>query len=108
MKASYDHEPLKLEAVGNGSFCFRWNIQKTTVEGNDIWTCDETIAWKKTKDEITRCAIREIVSPDKEMKLINDFNAANAEILPASSKQPYLDYIAQRDILKADIDNYFS
>ena len=32
MRVSYDHEPSTLEAVGDGSFRYRFNIEENTVE----------------------------------------------------------------------------
>ena len=54
MRVSYDHEPSTLEAVGDGSFRYRFNIEEQTseihAEGTDepvstrtSWKCDEVI-----------------------------------------------------------------
>ena len=45
MIAFYDNQPTKLEAVGNGSYVYRFNIQKVekpaTVEPSELASDDE-------------------------------------------------------------------
>ncbi len=112
-KVQYDHQPPKLEAVGNGSYLYRWGIEKVSRKNEDgsstdSWGCYEVIAWKKERREITTAVINALRgSADYEAKLINDFNAVVAGLLDASYKQPYLDYIQKRNKLKAEITNYF-
>lgn len=54
--ANYDAKPSKLEAVGNGSYLYRFNIEENTVEhfseGTDeavetrsYWECEEVTVW---------------------------------------------------------------
>ena len=113
-KVNYDHKPPKLEAVGNGSYLYRWDIKqisKIDENGDEYisWECYEILSWKKDKKEITRAAINLLRgNADYEAKLINDYNAAIAGILDINFKQPYLNYIAAREALKDDINNYFS
>ena len=38
--AFYDNKPSKLEAVGNGSYLYRWNIQEVKPESGEK-TSDE-------------------------------------------------------------------
>ncbi len=112
-KVQYDNKPPKLEAVGNGSFLYRWDIQeveKTNEDGTKttLWECYEALSWKKDRAEVTRAAINVLRGDaDYEAKLINDYNAAVAGVIDASYKQPYLDYIAARDDLKTEIKSYF-
>ena len=46
--AYYDHEPSVFEAVGNGNYLYRWDIQEETVEREEggeptvQWSCKET------------------------------------------------------------------
>lgn len=114
MKAQYDHQPAKLEAVGNGSFLWRWNIQPTektdpqTEEVTIGWECDEVVIWNEpTTAKIKKAVINETWGTNVEAKLINDYNAVNEGLLPAEKKQAYLDFISERMRLKEDIQNYF-
>ena len=109
----YDKKPIKLEAVGNGSYLYRWNIQeieKTNEDGSKtkLWQCNEAVSWKNTRKAITEAAIDVIrESANYEAKLINDYNAANAGLLEESFKQPYLDYIKEINDLKTEIKTFF-
>ena len=64
--ANYDSKPSILEAVGNGSFLYRFNIEENTseihAEGVDepvstrtSWDCNEVVVWSPlTSNKITR------------------------------------------------------
>lgn len=56
----YDFKPSKLEANGNGSYTYRWDIQEVQVEKHFVeagdneqteagqttkWTCNEVVVW---------------------------------------------------------------
>lgn len=47
MKAYYDRKPSTLEAVGNGSYLYRWNIEEVSVDSSEEqktqWKCDEVV-----------------------------------------------------------------
>ena len=82
MKANYDHMPEAIEAVGNGSHLINYNIEPVEQEGKTSYNCNQVVVWSLAKDEIKRAIINEEFPHDIEQKLINDFNAANAGILP--------------------------
>ncbi len=113
MKAQYNNQPVKLEAVGNGSWLWRWNILQIEVTDNNgttrpAWTCEETTVWNEpTADKIKQAVIRENWDETKEAKLINDYNAAKENILPVDKIAAYHDFLIQRTALKQDVDNYF-
>lgn len=70
----YDFKPSKLEANGNGSYTYRWDIQEVQVENHfgeagdngqtTKWTCNEVVVWGMvTNDKLKRqllpiCGIR--------------------------------------------------
>lgn len=87
MKAYYDSKPTTLEAVGDGSFRYRWNIKQLEISdpsdgeltGGSVrtaWQCDEVIVWEPmTTEKVIGAVIRSKYSSDEEMRLINDYNA---------------------------------
>ncbi|NQU52246.1 MAG: hypothetical protein HQ522_06870 [Bacteroidetes bacterium] len=109
MKAQYDHNPLKVEAVGNGSSIYRWNIiEKTTPENDKVWECNEVTIWGEvSRQKVTEAVILAIWGVNAEAKLINDYNAANEGILDISYKQVYIDFVTERKSVKEEILNYF-
>ena len=85
-RAHYDHKPLKIEAVGNGNYLYRWDIQEETF---DIMQEGETAPVKKTvqyscyettihgKPEYGKCVeavIRESYTSNEEIALANKYN----------------------------------
>lgn len=83
MVAFYDKKPSTIEAVGNGSFMYRWNIQEvvsepkeTNIEQSKQWRCNEIIVWSPmTSDKVINAVIRSEYSADQELSLVNKFNA---------------------------------
>lgn len=100
MRANYDHMPEPIESVGDGSHLVNYNIELVEQDGNPSYNCNQVVVWSLEKDEIKRAIINEEFPHDIEQKLINDFNAANAGILPEESKQPYFDFLNKRKALK--------
>lgn len=114
MKTTYGKKPERIASVGNGSYYYHWNITEEIVDTPNMtntipdektqWTCNRITTWSPlTKAKITEAVIAELYGDGAEAKLINNFNAANADILPPEKKQPYLDYLNQRKVLKVDI-----
>lgn len=93
MIAFYDNQPTKLEAVGNGSYVYRFNIQKVekpaTAETTELadtdessvqeqWQCEEVTVWSPlSSNKITEAVITEKWDNNQEQKLVNEYNAAN-------------------------------
>lgn len=88
----YDFKPSKLEANGNGSYTYRWDIQEVQVENHfgeagdngqaTKWTCNEVVVWGMvTNDKLKKAVITHLWDSDKEAKIINDYNAAQLGIL---------------------------
>ena len=90
MQAFYDNKPSKLEAIGNGSFAYRYNIQEvekpaqsdnteTTeqAQGQTQWVCEEVIVWSPlSANKITEKVLTEKFENNFEQKLVNEYNAA--------------------------------
>lgn len=129
MKRSYyDTLPSKFEAVGNGSYIYRWDIQEETVQQQTIadgeeqpdaessrtqYSCYEVIVWATvTSNKITEAVIGALWPNDHEQKLINEYNAANLGVYGGSKTTEeakakiatYKDFLAARAALKAQID----
>lgn len=122
--ANYDEKPSILEAVGNGSFLYRFNIEEKTseiyAEGTDepvstrtSWDCDEVVVWSPlTSNKITEAVISTICPASHEQKLVNEFNAANLGLVGGSktseeAKQriaAYKEFLQYRAALKERVD----
>ena len=114
MIAFYDNQPTKLEAVGNGSYVYRFNIQKVekpvTVEPSE---CEEVTVWAPlSSNKITETVITEKWDNNREQKLVNEFNAANLGMIGGAKSseeakakiEAYKAYLSERATLKAQVD----
>lgn len=118
MKAIYDNKPSTLEAVGNGSYLYRYNITEvtndTTIEMHALqWECDEVTVWSPiSSNKITEAVINEQWPNNYEQKLVNEYNAANLGLYgektstEAKAKMTaYADFLTERAKLKATVDS---
>ena len=126
MQAFYDNQPKKLEAVGNGSFRYRYNIreEEKPVQASENsetaeqtqpqiqWVCEEVTVWMPlTPNRITAAVITEAFPSDYEQKLLNEYNAANLGMIPDKEetekrRQAYTDFLRRRAELKKEIDAF--
>ena len=118
--ANYDFQPSKFEAVGNGSFLYRYNIQEVTPEvtGENQeaqptrWECEEVTVWPPvTANKIVKTVISSKWDADREQKLVNEYNAAQLGLYGAKTSdeakakiQAYKDFLEARAALKAQVD----
>ena len=119
MLAFYDNKPSILEAVGNGSFKYRFDITEKTIEisSDDInaqqitqWQCQEVTVWSPiTSNKITEAVITEVCNNNYEQKLINEYNAAKLGLYGPDEAQKHIDayteYLNTRAALKAQVDS---
>lgn len=110
-RANYDARPLVFEAVGNGSYIYRWDIKEERTQPEDggeevvKYTCLEVVVWNTvTRSKVKQTAIHELWGDGVEEKLINDYNATVLGVLDESYRQAYLDFLAARKALKEQID----
>lgn len=126
-RAYYDTKPTKLEAVGNGSFLYRWDIQEEEVqsdviaEGNEEplasvkkvqYSCNEVTVWGPvTANKITEAVISSLVDKNREQKLVNEYNAANLGMYGTKTSDEaksridaYKSYLNERSSLKTQVD----
>lgn len=123
MKSVYDSKPSILEAVGNGSYLYRWNIQEEQVEQvnntseegvqesvtRTQWACEEATVWMPlSANKILSAVISEKWDGNYEQKLINEFNAANlgvySEDEAAAKIEAYKNFLNERALIKAQVD----
>lgn len=121
MVAFYDEKPSCLEAVGDGSFLYRFNITEVVPEVTEenadeektsSWKCEEVTVWQPlTPNKITEAAITSKWDTNYEQKLVNEYNAAqlglfgDAKSADAQAKiKAYTDYLTERTALKAQVD----
>ncbi len=118
MQAYYDHEPAVFEAVGNGSYLYRWDIQTVTDETTDEegnttsttqWQCQEVAVYAPiSANKITAAVIAETWDSDYEQKLVNEYNAGVLSVYDkttaAEKKANYKAFLSARDTLKAQVD----
>lgn len=119
MTAFYDNKPSNFEAVGNGSYIYRWNIEEQEVaeQGNDQeagttrvqYKCEEVIVWGTvTANKITQAVISDLVGTDHEQKLINEYNSAVLGLLPQEEADKkiaaYKAFLEQRSAVKVQVD----
>ena len=116
--AYYDMKPSKYEAVGNGSYIYRWNIGEVSApessdgEQRTQWQCEEVIVWPPvSSNKITEAVVSHLWPSNYEQKLINEYNAANLGVYgsagsaAASAKiAKYTEFLRARAAIKAQID----
>lgn len=116
MQAFYDHKPSVLEAVGNGSYKYRWDIvemeQPAHEEGGEPttqWKCQEVTVWAPvSSNKITEAVISELWDSNYEQKLVNEYNAAQLgvydEETAAAKVAAYKAFLTERNAVKTQVD----
>ena len=127
MLAFYDNKPSVLEAVGDGSYKYRFDITEKTPEtiatsSDDSnaqdgeqrtqWQCEEVTVWSPvTSNKITEAVITEVCDHNYEQKLVNEYNAAQLGLYGSKTGEEakkhidvYTEYLNTRAALKAQID----
>ena len=126
MLAFYDNKPSVLEAVGNGSYKYRFDITEKTPEAaatssddssaqeeqKTQWQCQEVTVWSPvTSNKITEAVITEVCDHNYEQKLVNEYNAAQLGLYGSKTGEEakkhiaaYTEYLNTRAALKAQVD----
>lgn len=105
MVAFYDSKPPYLEAVGNGSYVYRFNIEEVVPELTEEnageektsqWKCEEVTVWKPvTSDKVIEAVIRAKYTASAEIALVNKFNAYQQGLdVDASVVSEYTEYLS--------------
>lgn len=124
-RAYYDTKPPKLEAVGNGNYLYRWDIQEEEVqhemmqEGKEEpvssvkkvqYSCREvTIHGNPEYGKCVEAVIRSDYSAEAELALINQFNAYQQGVLSdagvVSEYEEYLAFVSSvKSMVKEDLE----
>ena len=118
--ANYSEKPSIYEAVGNGSFLYRWNIEEIQVPENgdsettvSKWQCEEVTIWSPvTANKVMEAVITTKWDNNYEQKLVNDYNAAKLGVygLTTSTEAKekvaaYTAYLNERKALKEQINS---
>ena len=123
MLAFYDNKPSVLEAVGDGSYRYHFDIIEIKPEvmspTNDMqeeqrtqWQCEEVTVWSPvTSNKITKAVITEVCDHNYEQKLVNEYNAAQLGMYGEKTSEEaqkrinaYTEYLSTREKLKAQVD----
>lgn len=119
MKATYDNEPSVLEAVGNGSHRYHYDIKAVKTESAEKssgeesrthYECQEVIVWEPiTSNKITEAVIADKWDGNQEQKLINEYNAIQLGITTDKAETSiktaaYKEFLVERARLKAIVD----
>lgn len=119
MKAFYDNKPSKLEAVGNGAFRYRYNIEEVIPELTDEnmgdlhtsqWVCEEVEVWLPlSSNKITSAVISDKWEKNYEQKLANEYNAALLDVYDeetaAAKIAAYKSFLTARNAVKQQVDD---
>ena len=123
MLAFYDNKPSVLEAVGDGSYRYHFNIIEINPEvipsSDNVedgqrtqWQCEEVTVWSPvTSNKITKAVITEVCDHNYEQKLVNEYNAAQLGMYGEKTSEEaqkrinaYTEYLSNREKLKAMVD----
>lgn len=123
MQAFYDNQPKKLEAVGDGSFRYRFNIreEEKPAQGSENsetaqeaqaqtqWVCEEVTVWAPlSANKITEKVLTERWDGNYEQKLVNEYNSAQMGLLSeeeaALRTEAYRSFLTERTQLKSQVD----
>lgn len=116
MQAFYDNKPSKYEAVGNGSYLYRYNIQEVeqtdtqqeaAAETRKQWQCEEVTVWSPvSSNKITQAVIADRWDSDYEQKLVNEYNGAQLGVYTDEEAiiAKYKAFLTERAELKKTID----
>ena len=121
MQAFYDSKPPYLEAVGNGSYVYRFNIEEVVTELTEEnageekvsqWKCEEVKVWAPlSSNKITEAAISNKWERNYEQKLVNEYNSAQLGLFGTAKSDEaqakitaYKDFLTERAALKAQVD----
>ena len=123
MQAFYDNQPKKLEAVGNGSFRYRYNIREEEkpvqasensetaqeAQAQPQWVCEEVTVWAPlSANKITEKVLTERWDGNYEQKLVSEYNSAQMGLLSeegaAARIEAYRAFLTERTALKSQVD----
>ena len=114
MKSGYDNKPSIYEAVGNGSYLYRWDIEEVEMEMGEgetrtQWQCQEVTVWMPvTCNSIVRAVLSDKWDNDHEQKLINEYYSAQMglydEETAEKATEAYKTFLSERAAIKEQVE----
>nr|DAG98153.1 MAG TPA: protein of unknown function (DUF4376) [Crassvirales sp.] len=109
-RAFYDVKPQALEAVGNGNYLYRWDVQEEEILSEIVQEqsdepiepvkrvqyscCEATIIGTPTYDKCVEAVIRDKYTAEQEMALVNKYNSyLNSVTIDSAGVDEYNDYL---------------
>ena len=114
MKAYYDNKPSRIEAIGNGSWFYRWDIKEESVEHEGEtrtqYSCKEVVVWSPiTSNRVLQAVLEDKYPNNREQKYINEYNAAILGVYKdneaAHKIETYKVFLMERDTIKNQVDS---
>ena len=124
-RAYYDSKPSAFEAVGNGNYLYRWDIQEEKVQSEAMQDgseepiasvervqyscCEATIHGEPEYGRCVEAVIRSDYSAEAELSLINQFNAyqqgVSSDASVVSEYEEYLAFVSSvKSMVKEDLE----
>ena len=111
-----DKKPSVLEAVGNGSYLYNYDmteVDRPAQEGKAAgkqWQYEEVTVWAPlSANKITEKVLTSRWDANYEQKLVNEYNSAQMGLLSeeeaARKTEAYKAFLTERNRLKAQVDN---
>ena len=111
-----DLKPQVLEAVGNGSYLYHYDmteVDRPAQEGEAAgkqWKYEEVTVWAPlTANKITQKVLISKWDANYEQKLVNEYNSAQMGLLSeeeaARKTEAYRAFLIERNRLKAQVDS---
>ena len=111
-----DLKPQVLEAVGNGSYLYHYDmteVDRPAQEGEAAgkqWQYEEVTVWAPiTANKITEKVLTSRWDANYEQKLVNEYNSAQMGLLneeeAARKTEAYRAFLTERAALKAQVDS---
>lgn len=118
MQAFYDAKPSVYEAVGNGSWKYRWDIKEVTTtstnnDGEEVtrtqWQCNEVSVWAPvTCNSVVKAVFADKWDNNHEQKLINEYYSAQMGIYDEETAkkatEAYKTFLTERAELKVQVE----
>ena len=109
-RAFYDVKPQALEAVGNGNYLYRWDVQEEEILSEIVQEqsdepiepvkrvqyscCEATIIGTPTYDKCVEAVIRDKYTAEQEMAFVNKYNSyLNSVTIDSAGVDEYNDYL---------------
>ena len=111
-----DLKPQVLEAVGNGSYLYHYDmteVDRPAQKGEEAgkqWHYEEVTVWAPiTANKITEKVLTSRWDANYEQKLVNEYNSAQMGLLSeeeaARKTEAYRAFLTERNRLKAQVDS---